>query len=116
MKPKIMNLHADFFQLSQDLIQPCDVIVLHNVFEWFGNKKQHQQAWQKVRQLFTKKGLYLVTCPSIEQSLKNAQLTIADLNTWIKEVPLQYPDSHLQEHEHDPNDEEDNLIHLYQVL
>lgn len=109
-----MVLHGDFFQLTPDLVTPCDIIVMHNVFEWFGSKKQHQQAWQKAKQLFNKKGLKIVTCPSIEQSLKNAQfdLVIAD---WVKEIPLEYPN---QNHDNDEEqeEEEDNLIHLYEVL
>ncbi|KAL9648136.1 hypothetical protein ABK040_007501 [Willaertia magna] len=110
MEDRISICHQDVLK-SKDLIDKCDVLVMHNVFEWFCSLEDNQKVWKTLREeLITKKGTRLITCPSIQQSLTDAGLdNVLSIDGWLKEIPLVYP-----------KDEDGNLecqeIHLYEVI
>lgn len=57
-----------------EVLQSGDIIVLNNVFEWFTEKEQLRNLWDFVTKNVTKKGAIVVTVPSIEESLANADV------------------------------------------
>ncbi|EFC44971.1 predicted protein [Naegleria gruberi] len=110
MDDRISIVNSDIMK-EMDLIQTCDLLIMHNVFEWFFSHKENQAIWKILKsQFLIRKGLRIVTCPSIQQSLLDAGLSdILSIDGWLKEIPLAYP--------LDDNDEEMHTeIHLYEVL
>ena len=67
-----------------DLLQESDVIILHNVFDWFAPIDVQVKLWQLVK-ANVKSGSIIVTVPSLENALEilpdNAGI---NLNTWVK--------------------------------
>ncbi|XP_029454809.1 uncharacterized protein LOC115090178 isoform X2 [Rhinatrema bivittatum] len=103
-------IHADVCTQAS-LLQAADVIVLNNVFEYFLEETEQSRAWIYISNNVRKKGTFLVTVPSLEESLHSLQTGI-DLSQWVKEVQLDYNVYIGKE-----TDEESlSHIHLYQVL
>ncbi|KAF0983598.1 hypothetical protein FDP41_010663 [Naegleria fowleri] len=111
MGEKIKILNSDIMQ-EQDLVKQCDILVMHNVFEWFFSQKENQEIWKRLKTEFlTRKGLRLITCPSIQQSLDDAALTdVLSIDGWLKEIPLNYPDDETT------GEKLYTEIHMYEVL
>eukprot|EP00123_Amoebidium_parasiticum_P009579 comp19567_c0_seq1/m.22978 comp19567_c0_seq1/g.22978 ORF comp19567_c0_seq1/g.22978 comp19567_c0_seq1/m.22978 type:complete len:311 (-) comp19567_c0_seq1:463-1395(-) len=88
------------------LLQSADVVVLNNVFEFFHDHTAQSKFWKFLRDTLTKKGMYLVTIPSLEESLANAEAKV-DLQRWVREVAVDYDDF----------DEESDvrMVHVYRV-
>lgn len=57
----------------KDLLASADVVILHNVFEFFVPPEELSTMWKFLRNAL-RKGCRVVTCPSIEHSLKNAKV------------------------------------------
>ncbi|XP_029454811.1 uncharacterized protein LOC115090178 isoform X4 [Rhinatrema bivittatum] len=107
---RIQVIHADVCTQAS-LLQAADVIVLNNVFEYFLEETEQSRAWIYISNNVRKKGTFLVTVPSLEESLHSLQTGI-DLSQWVKEVQLDYNVYIGKE-----TDEESlSHIHLYQVL
>ena len=96
---------------QKDLIQNSDLLIMHNVFEWFFTHKENQNIWKRLREEFlTRPGLRLVTCPSIQQSLEDAGLKdVLSIDGWLREIPLRYPYD-------DDNELMFTEMHLYEVI
>ncbi|XP_030071188.1 uncharacterized protein LOC115478094 [Microcaecilia unicolor] len=107
---RIQVVHADVCTQAS-LLQAADVIVLNNVFEYFLEEAEQCRAWIYISSNVRKKGTFLVTVPSLEESLHSLETGI-DLSQWVKEVQLDY-NVYLGK-----ETDEDALshIHLYQVL
>ena len=50
------------------IIRASDVVVLHNVFEWFHEVSGVEHSWRTLRALITRKGQLIVASPSLEES------------------------------------------------
>ncbi|XP_069065211.1 uncharacterized protein [Pleurodeles waltl] len=106
---RIQVLHADICTQAS-LLQDADVIVLHNVFEYFLDEKAQTRAWTCISSHARKKGAFLVTVPALEESLTKFKTGI-DLRAWVEEIQLDYnvylgPDT---------DNEALESIHVYQV-
>ncbi|XP_072031479.1 uncharacterized protein [Amphiura filiformis] len=97
---------------KRSLLEKGDVIVLHNVFEFFAAEEVQIKIWKFLREVLQTKGMLLVTVPSLAESLQHLQTDI-DLDSWVRQIPLDYTDFVL------PNEEDrDQLerICLYEVI
>jgi len=127
LKKKITIAHEDIFKVDKELINKCDVVIMHNVFEWFGTMEENKLAWQNIRKLFTRKGVKIVMYPALSQSLTDAGFTAQEVEewqkTWVKLIPLEYPEEgcedenckdescHDHKHDHDDHVHDENCQH-----
>ncbi|XP_007891560.1 uncharacterized protein zgc:109986 [Callorhinchus milii] len=93
------------------LLQNADVIVMNNVFEYFLEEEEQVRSWQFINSALKKKGMLLVTTPSLQESLSQLQ-TGVQLKQWVREVPLDY-NVYLGK---DTDTEALKQFHLYEVL
>jgi len=109
MSDRIEIVHGDIMKNS-NLIEQSDVIYMNNVLEFFQeNKEQHIEFWKFI-QKHTKKGMKLVTIPSLEESFKNNKIPLK-LKGWVKKVDTDIPVP-----EDDPSYPDYQEVHLYTVL
>ena len=97
-----------------ELIAASDVVVMHNVFEWFC--ADQTASWKKIRRCLTKKGTVLITVPALEEVVN---LNKAPFKNWVEAVPLRYPQTPgLEEGDEEPDDdfEAARSIHKYVVV
>ncbi|KAL0486699.1 hypothetical protein AKO1_001629 [Acrasis kona] len=93
MQNRVQIINEDFLTLSQT-INECDILIMHNVFEWFCSQEEHKNVWYKLKnQVLTKKGLKLLCCPPIGQSLSDAGIKDINIDDWVKVIPLTSDDS-----------------------
>src|SRR5690606_31111159 len=59
-----------------DGVEKADVVILHNVFEFFCNQSDNQKSLKGLKKLICKKGTRIVARPSIQQSIKDAGVWI----------------------------------------
>ncbi|XP_019374441.1 PREDICTED: uncharacterized protein LOC109298670 isoform X3 [Gavialis gangeticus] len=107
---RVKVIHADICTQAL-LLQNADVVVMNNVFEYFLDSLEQARAWEFISQNVRKKGLLLVTVPSLEESLSNLQMNI-QLSQWVEEVQLDY-DVYVEK---DIDREALQQIHLYKIL
>ena len=80
-------------ELGQQQLREADVVVLHNVFEFFGDSEAVERCWKTVRECVSRKGQRLVTVPSLEEAIKKIDAAKAPvLREWVAEIPLAYPE------------------------
>lgn len=68
-------IHADVFTQGE-VVKKADVVILHNVFEFFCNQSDNQKSLKGLQKLICKKGTRIVARPSIQQSIKDAGVWI----------------------------------------
>ncbi len=74
-------------------LREADVVVLHNVFEFFGDSQAVERCWTTVRECVSRKGQRLVTVPSLEEAIQKIDVAKApNLREWVAEIPLAYPE------------------------
>ncbi|RNF06811.1 hypothetical protein TraAM80_03644 [Trypanosoma rangeli] len=72
-KPTHLRLdvvHSSCFEgMGAEALCGADVIILHNVFEYFtASPLEHLKCWQRLRKIVTRRGQLLVCCPSLEET------------------------------------------------
>lgn len=106
---RVQVVHAELSTVPE-LVQRADVIVLHNVFEWFMPVQAQTAIWQFLRAHIPKHGL-IVASPRIEESLASLHTGI-DTSQWLRPLNPARPEaSALTEAE-----DESDAIFLYQVV
>ncbi|XP_063977236.1 uncharacterized protein LOC135162555 [Diachasmimorpha longicaudata] len=73
-----------------DVVRKADVVVLHNVFEFYLSEDEQRNVW-KFLQENIKKGTFVISSPSIEVSLSKLDTGI-DVARWIKRVDSETED------------------------
>lgn len=117
-KSRIIILNKDFMECPE-ISRQCDILIMHNVFEWFYSQQEHRNIWLKIRfGNYFKKGAILLTCPSIRQSLNDCGLDAHDieLDSWLTTLELDRSDYILEEERQEPSFSEEHSIHMYKVL
>ena len=66
------------------IVSSSDVIVMHNVFEFFVPPDVQEELWLFLRRTI-KTGALLVTMPPLEESLSTLNVDI-DLIEWVEEI------------------------------
>lgn len=137
LNDKIKIINDDILN-QPGIIELADVIILHNVFEWFVSDDQKLVELWSLIQKHTKKGSLLLTSPSIEESLSGLNVGFVkfeslfliflkidfDMKKWLKNIHIDYPDEEPGiNSEGSGEDLEENqffenarMIHLYEVL
>eukprot|EP01119_Soliformovum_irregulare_P011567 TRINITY_DN2910_c2_g1_i1.p1 TRINITY_DN2910_c2_g1~~TRINITY_DN2910_c2_g1_i1.p1 ORF type:complete len:313 (-),score=100.68 TRINITY_DN2910_c2_g1_i1:15-953(-) len=105
-----IRIIRDDVKNQKEILQSADVVIMNNVFDFFVPESDMESLWKFVSTAL-KPGCRLVTLPSLERSLENAKVKNINLKKWVKEIPLQYPES-----ENSEADEDCREVHLYQVL
>ena len=54
---------------GQDQLKAADVVVLHNVFEFFGDVAKVDRCWKTVRGSVSRRGQRLLAVPSLDETL-----------------------------------------------
>ncbi|KAM9983499.1 hypothetical protein ACTFIY_000237 [Dictyostelium cf. discoideum] len=111
MTDRIEIVHGNILD-NRQLIQQSDIIYMNNVLEFFQqDKKKHIEFWQFIQnQSKSKKGLKILTIPSLEESFKNNKIPLK-LKGWVKKIQLDSPVP-----QDDPTFPDYQEIHLYEVL
>ncbi|KAJ8045450.1 hypothetical protein HOLleu_08463 [Holothuria leucospilota] len=112
MEDRIQVTCADI-RTQAYLLKKADVLILNNVFEFFLNVHDQKEVWKFLFENYRKSGSYLVSIPSIAESLAPLGL-ILDVNTWVKEFPISMKGRVNISNEEE--EEELSCIHLYKVL
>lgn len=107
---RIQVYHSDIC-CQPSLLHYADVVVLHNVFEYFLDKEKQIKAWTIVMENVRKTGSLVVAVPSLEESLDKLQMNI-QLDKWVEKVKLN-PDIYTGS---ETDEETIRQIHLYRVL
>eukprot|EP01124_Arcella_intermedia_P025522 TRINITY_DN4577_c0_g1_i1.p1 TRINITY_DN4577_c0_g1~~TRINITY_DN4577_c0_g1_i1.p1 ORF type:complete len:328 (-),score=67.11 TRINITY_DN4577_c0_g1_i1:68-979(-) len=84
-----------------DTIAQSDVVVMNNVFDAFVPQEQLFKIWEFIFASFQKmkKGSYIVTYPSLDESLEHAQVPNDTKRTWTSHItPLPLDLQHLTPH------------------
>jgi len=82
---RICVLEGDACSMK-NVMKKADVIVLHNVFEWFATLEDQAKAWKFIH-ASAKKGARLLTSPPIEKSIQHLNIGI-NVNEWVREDPI----------------------------
>ena len=100
-----------------ELLQKADVIVMHNVFDFFCDKEVVKQIWGFLMSAIHKTDCRLVCSPSLDTCLESAGMDSAAIEQWADEIPLVYPRNPDDDDSDEEEDEENDLahIHLYKV-
>ncbi|CUG30024.1 Hypothetical protein, putative [Bodo saltans] len=115
-----------------------DIVVLHNVFEWFAAEEDQLAVWKKLRESLNKPGQILIVVPTLEQSMdhliKNAKgssevlkiVGAADfIPSWVDRCNLEIPVHTFQAErlgdDHECGDDEDceahhDILNLVQLI
>ncbi|KAN0033705.1 hypothetical protein ACTFIV_000169 [Dictyostelium citrinum] len=111
MTDRVEIVHGNILD-NEKLIQQSDIIYMNNVLEFFQqDKKKHIEFWQFIQnQTKSKKGLKILTIPSLEESFKNNKIPLK-LKGWVKKIQLDSPVP-----QDDPTFPDYQEIHLYEVL
>ena len=94
------------------------MVVMNNVFQFFNELPVQQEIWKFIRtETMKRKGLLLVTLPSLQEQLKEAGLpAIKLMRGWVKEVKLDYEGDWFQDELQDDELDEISQVHLYKVI
>ncbi|XP_022107502.1 uncharacterized protein LOC110988376 isoform X2 [Acanthaster planci] len=111
LRDRIEVINADVCTEAA-VLEEADVIIMHNVFEFFAPPEAQVSVWKFLRKTLRKAGSLLVTVPSLEKSMEALQLSM-DLPSWVKQLPLDHLSMWMREEE---AREEVQLICLYQLL
>ncbi|XP_071963343.1 uncharacterized protein [Antedon mediterranea] len=110
MTERVKVICADVLDKDEILLE-ADVVVMHNVFEFFANIEQQIKIWRFLSKSIRKKGTLIVTIPSIDEMTQSLQMDF-DLLSWVEELPLAH-----DHHNLDPDDIDDlERVHLYRVV
>lgn len=117
MEDRVQVMCKDIQTEPQLLSKEADVLVMNNVFQFFNDLPVQQQIWKFIRSETKKKpGLLIVTLPSLQEQLKEANMSASKiLRGWVKEVKLDYDAGWFQEL-NDDELEEIKQVHMYKVL
>nr|CAB3238974.1 dnaJ homolog subfamily C member 4-like [Phallusia mammillata] len=88
MMDRISIINDDVLNCSA-LLSTGDVIILHNVFEFFTEASKLEQMWTFVSQTLRRSGQLILTCPSLEESLSSIGMDHI-LPAWVEEVKLDF--------------------------
>eukprot|EP00049_Salpingoeca_infusionum_P010772 m.185899 g.185899 ORF g.185899 m.185899 type:complete len:384 (-) comp14742_c2_seq1:176-1327(-) len=102
LKDDIRNQEAAFSSAS--------ILVLNNVFEFFGDQDYRQELWMWVLSR-VQPNQFLITSPSIETSLEAAELD-CDVMQHVTPIPLEYPSPVVDDDEYA---EDARSLFLYKV-
>lgn len=91
------------------LLAKADVVLMHNVFEFFHKTEGHSKHWKFLMSTL-KAGALLVTSPSLEQQFESGKVGL-DLDKWVKKSLVRIPKARYTEEEMEDLRE----LHLYQV-
>eukprot|EP00112_Aurelia_sp_Birch-Aquarium-sp1_P012207 Seg2566.1 transcript_id=Seg2566.1/GoldUCD/mRNA.D3Y31 product="hypothetical protein" protein_id=Seg2566.1/GoldUCD/D3Y31 len=113
MDNRIKIIEADINNCSND-IESADVIIIHNVFEYFMPKPEQSKTWLFLRDSI-KRGTIVVTVPSIEESISFDEDLVVKINVteWLKPLSINF--------EEDETLDEDDLseiqtMYFYETL
>ncbi|XP_055954757.1 uncharacterized protein LOC126809738 [Patella vulgata] len=81
MNDRIQVIEDDIFNQGQ-LASESDIIVFHNVFDFFLPISDQERMWRFVRNTFRRKGTIIISIPSLEDMVSHLQTDI-DLDTWV---------------------------------
>ncbi|EGC38937.1 hypothetical protein DICPUDRAFT_75483 [Dictyostelium purpureum] len=111
MGDRVSVIHGDILK-HKEILAKSDVIYMNNVLEFFQeDKKKHIEFWEYIQaNTKSKKGMKILTIPSIEETFKNNKIPLK-LKGWLKKVPLDSPVP-----EDDRTFEDYKEIHLYTVV
>jgi hypothetical protein len=71
MADRVEVLEADMCSAEgKKALQDADVVVLHNVFEFFGDVAEVERCWAAVRAAVCRRGQRLLVIPSLPESLQ----------------------------------------------
>lgn len=72
MKDCVAVIHGDALtDANLAVMADSDLVVLHNVFEWFSEESAQLGTWKKLKAALSKrKGQYLLVCPGIQETLR----------------------------------------------
>ncbi|KAM6275008.1 uncharacterized protein LJ264_003962 isoform 2-T2 [Porphyrio hochstetteri] len=107
---RIKVVHADICTQAS-LLQKADVVVMNNVFEYFLDRQEQARAWEFIACNVRKRGSFLVTVPSLKESLSKLQMDI-QLSQWVEEMQLNYDVCMEKDVDRDALEQ----IHLYRIL
>ncbi|KAI7858471.1 hypothetical protein BDC45DRAFT_548491 [Circinella umbellata] len=118
MGDRVQILCKDIQQVPELLNKEADVVVMNNVFQFFNELPVQQEIWKFIRtETMKRKGLLLVTLPSLQEQLKEAGLPANKLmRGWVKEIKLEYEGDWFQDELHDDELDEISQVHLYKVI
>ncbi|XP_071792578.1 uncharacterized protein [Asterias amurensis] len=111
LRDRIQVINADVCTQAT-LLQEADVVVMHNVFEFFAPSETQISIWKFLRETLKKKGCHLITLPSLAKSMETLKLSM-DLTSWVKQCPLEHITRWIRE---DEAREEVQQICLYEIL
>lgn len=83
---RIQVYHNDIIDRA-DLLEKADIIILNNVFEFFMPLETQSNLWKFIKAHTSRKGVVLITHPSIEESVKHLKVDIK-VTDWVKEVDI----------------------------
>lgn len=98
-------------RLFPQLVSSADVVVMHNVFEFFAPPEIQRDLWLALRQLI-KRGALILTAPSLDQALSTLDTNI-QLDQWVEQLDIQT--TSMDDDDEDSVPEMD-LVNLYRVL
>ena len=113
------------------VLAASDVVVLHNVFEWFSNEKDQLSIWKKIRQALSRPGQLLIVCPQLDESLLPLAATFeakfdvaAFVESWVTEMNVAEVVeafkaerlANLQQAGDDELDEDDEVVELVRSI
>ncbi|XP_064622893.1 uncharacterized protein LOC135485089 isoform X1 [Lineus longissimus] len=117
MQDRVMVICADVCT-QQDVLAIADVVILHNVFEFFVPLQDQAKIWNFLHRSIRKSGTILVVTPGLEESQQYIEVDF-DHRTWVK--PVQDEGVIIRANTRlfgskDSNDSDLGNIHFYQVI
>ncbi|KAI9498183.1 hypothetical protein BDB00DRAFT_755319 [Zychaea mexicana] len=118
MGDRIEIVCKDIQQVPELINKQADVVIMNNVFQFFNELTVQQEIWKFIRaETMKRKGLLLVTLPSLQEQLKEAGLpAIKLMRGWVKEVKLDYEGQWFQDELNDDELDEISQVHMYKVI
>ena len=108
-----MEILTGDVRLFPQVVASADVIVMHNVFEFFAPVDVQRDLWIWLRQSI-KRGAILLTSPRLDESINHLNTGIV-LDQWV--VPVATPADAMDETDSDASSGADmDLVHLYRVI
>lgn len=111
VKSRVEVLTGDV-RLYPQLVSSADVVVMHNVFEFFAPPDVQRDLWLALRQLI-KRGALILTSPALDQALSTLDTNI-QLDQWVEQLSTPSNNSSMDDDE--DSVAEMDLVHLYRVL
>ncbi len=101
-------------RLYPNIVSSADVVVMHNVFEFFAPPEVQRDLWVALRQLI-KRGALILTSPSLDQALSTLNTNI-QLDQWVEQLSHPSNNSSMDDDDDEESVAEMDLVHLYRVL